>query len=379
MANQKIGLILCHYINSYQNLPKDVRWDHVQDLSTVTTKYDYVVDQNCNRETVKEFLTKAQNHLKPGGQFIHFNGVNDILQELNLDYNLYIRKDKITIDTLSNHIKRLTKEYGFERWFIPAINGVLSTNIYFKTPEKSLLMDTLSDDEIYTIAQQLQMNDLIKLCRTSRRMNSLCKTSRFLQLLEQHLYQLIQTNEIYNAISICNSNNIFKELCNAEKIIHLLTVKWTNSHINSEYALINAARQGHLTILDRLISLGVNPATHNNLTLSEAVINGQLKIFERLMQDPRVDASTNRNEVLQLAVNHQRLEILDLLLTHDHGTFAAKPLDQNLLKTNPSPLRTALLIDNADIVKRLLQDPIIGTYLPPLLPKLQSLILEYQR
>ena len=485
----KIGLILCHNMNgSHPELPKDVKWDHVSNLSTITKKYDYVVDQNCNQETVDVFLSKPSYYLKPGGQFLHLNGVNDALSSIKLDYNSYLRKDPTTITSLTNHLKQLTKEYGFEKWFIPAVKGVLTTDIYYTlglsapsavsapvpsavsapapapasvpipTPtsasvpapapapasapttapvpaaaptrtqteleenaeiqrllyqeyeqqnriqrelaefqrkrEKEInirsmeearkfeqarqfererykgptFTDILSDDELYVIAKNMDVQSLIQLCGSNQRMNSLCQTSRFTQLFEDALNKLIQQQGYENVTKICNSNSVFKKMCQTQKFMNAYIDYWMKRYPLSEQSLLTVIKKDAVPIVKYLISLGVNPSSNNNEALITAIANNSTASARLLLQDPRVDLSTNNNEALTIAVQQGNLELVDLLLTHGHGSFKSKPLDINVLKTNPAPLVHALSTNKHQIVQRLLDDPIIGTFIPSLIP-----------
>lgn len=447
----KIGLILCHNLNDepQYDLPQNVIWDHVKDFTTLTKKYDYVVDQNCNDEEVDYFLSKPGNYLKPNGQFIHLNGVDDALLDLNLDRNAYLQKDKATIETLSNYVQRLTKEYGFVRWSIPAANNSLTTDIYYtlglpespfpqrsplpkrsslpqrsplppssppphssdrtrqqtglqkqrieeqefqrrkelikkefqkvQTPEYQGLafVETLSDDEIYVIVKEIDITTLINLCQTNRRISDLCKTPRFTQIFEEYLYKLIPQKDYKEVMKVCNSHPIFRNICKSENFINFYTDNWQKRYSTPERALIAAAREGALLIVDRLIQYGINPATNNSQALITAIYSNHPDVVQRLLQDPNIDASVNNNSALEEAISIGNLGIVDILLTHGNGTFQSKPLNIDILKKNAVPLENALILNRPQIIQRLLNDPIIGTFIPPLLPKYKNDILKY--
>ena len=453
MSNQKTGLILCYNIEISKDLPSDVIWDHVKDFSTITSKYDYVVDQNCNKETVDLFLSKPSLYLKSGGQFIHLNGVTDVLRTLQLDLNSYLRKDKTTIELLSNHIKRLTKDYGFEKWFIPAVNNMLTTNIYYtlglqplleteKQPERNIvplvpsqplerqpipvsekqlernivplvpsqpierlpiqrsqpiqrslprrgilpkrnappppspsLIDTLSDDEIYAIVQQMDVNDLGNLCASNKRMNNLCNTARFLQIIEEHLYGLIEREDYISIMKICK----VAKICQTEKFKTFALNNLKKLYSTPKAAWNMAINYGNPSFVKYLLLLGITPTNFDLITASMRSYGSNLDIIKLLLQYPTIDASTNNNQALLTAVQNHNVELVDLLLTHGNGTFKSKPLDANLLKTDTYPLMLAIAHarDMKPIVQRLLADPIVGTFIPPLLPAYKDEILKY--
>lgn len=272
--SRKNGLILCRNPDySVRNLPKDVNWIYA---SSNNYKYDYVANFNCSNDLAIEFLNDPSLYLKPNGTYIHIGGMNDVFRILGIKPNLYYRKDPIVIKRISDYFTALTSIYGFTRWHIPFIGGILSTDVYYYGLKFNML-DELNEDNIYDIIKFIDYKNLLKLCGSSRRLNNLCRNNRFWQLL-----------------------------------IDALAREYTSP----EQGLIETAQLGNLNILNILIEHGINPAAQNNQALIEAVKSGQLHIVQRLLQDARVDVKTNKNQALIEAIRNGDLEMLKLLLSN---------------------------------------------------------------
>ncbi len=108
----------------------------------------------------------------------------------------------------------------------------------------------------------------------------------------------------------------------------------------SEHALLVAAENGHLAVVDWLLkNPKVDPSFNNNETLRKAAENGRLKIVELLLQDPRVDPMDHEYinyNALELAVvnNHPRVvkklmldPRVDPSLPHNSAIIDASRLD----------------------------------------------------
>ena len=81
--------------------------------------------------------------------------------------------------------------------------------------------------------------------------------------------------------------------------------------------LTEVVKSGHVDMLNSLLKCkGINPGS-NECDFLEAVSSGNLRIINRLLEDPRVDPSVKRNHAVYLAAKTRNLDLLERLL-EDH-------------------------------------------------------------
>jgi hypothetical protein len=88
-----------------------------------------------------------------------------------------------------------------------------------------------------------------------------------------------------------------------------------NNNITIPSTLIEASKNGHLAIVERLLQdPRVDPSAQNNFAIAIASMNGHLAVVERLLEDPRVDPSAKNNCAIRWAAYSNHLAIVERLL-----------------------------------------------------------------
>jgi hypothetical protein len=79
-----------------------------------------------------------------------------------------------------------------------------------------------------------------------------------------------------------------------------------------------AAYFGHLAVVERLLrDLRVDPSARDNDAIASAAREGHLAVVKRLLQDKRVDPSANENRAIRCASEGGHLAVVDRLLEDD--------------------------------------------------------------
>lgn len=117
---------------------------------------------------------------------------------------------------------------------------------------------------------------------------------------------------------------------------------------NMDQQLIQAAENGNLEEVQRLMEMGADPSTDNNEAIVMATINGHLEIVRLLLSDSRVSSSVDDNRAIICASTNDRVEILRLLL--QESQFDPSAYDNQAIMY-------AMFGDEKKAVSMLLSDP----------------------
>jgi ankyrin repeat protein len=79
-------------------------------------------------------------------------------------------------------------------------------------------------------------------------------------------------------------------------------------------ALVRAAENGHVDVVDCLLRYAVYPSYHGNRAIQSAATNGHLAVVERLLRDKRFDPSDDDSYAVQLAAQNGHLSVVERLL-----------------------------------------------------------------
>lgn len=107
--------------------------------------------------------------------------------------------------------------------------------------------------------------------------------------------------------------------------------------------------RGHLDIVRRLLSdPSIDPSAENNAAICKASVNGYSDLVQLLLEDGRVDPSVNNNYAIRLASEKGHVRVVECLLADSRVDPSA---DDNYA------IRLASASGHLDVVKVLLQDP----------------------
>jgi hypothetical protein len=105
---------------------------------------------------------------------------------------------------------------------------------------------------------------------------------------------------------------------NLAVVERLLQDKRVDPSANDNYAVRAAAVNGHVAVVERLLQdERVDPSANNNEAVRVAASEGHLAVVERLLQDKRVDPSADDNYAVRWAADCGRLAVVDRLLEDD--------------------------------------------------------------
>lgn len=133
---------------------------------------------------------------------------------------------------------------------------------------------------------------------------------------------------------VCNVNPSYKNKNTPEDDEHYLRTAMFHDHLDVVIFLLQDSR--------------VDPSTDNNYCLRRSSKRGYLELITLLLKNPRVDPSDLNGETLSLASKNGHLEIVKLLLQDPRVDPSSE---------NNTPLFRACSKNRVDVVKLLLQDP----------------------
>jgi hypothetical protein len=117
---------------------------------------------------------------------------------------------------------------------------------------------------------------------------------------------------------------------------------------NLDVALVRAAENGHVDVVDYLIRHAMfDPSADGNRAIWLAAMKGHLAVVEGLLQDERVDPSADDNFAVRGAAANGHLAVVELLLQDARVDPSAN---------NSYAVRMAAARGHLDVVERLLQD-----------------------
>lgn len=208
-------------------------------------------------------------------------------------------------------------------------------------------LNSLSKDEIYELIRGYDYESIMHFCQTNKYVANTCKTDRKINLLVRNAERKYITSK-YKSISDALSKAInSRNMSLLNKLIEL----GINTGINNNEAIIQASTLGNKEAVVALLgSKHVDPSAQDNKALLSAIRNNYPEIVELLLQDERTDP----NEGLVLAISMNNIKMINLLL--DFGA------DPSLSYTLPNTQQVTYPIIEAskqcltDVVELLLRD-----------------------
>ena len=91
-------------------------------------------------------------------------------------------------------------------------------------------------------------------------------------------------------------------LGNAASMERLLKDPRVDATIDDNKPLKIASEKGHLDVVEVLLKHGIDPTTSHNYVVRTAARNGRVDVLKRLLEDPRVDPKDVNDEVLKAAL-----------------------------------------------------------------------------
>jgi len=190
-------------------------------------------------------------------------------------------------------------------------------------------MERLSKDDMFNLAINLDLKDLLNFCKTSKRINNvLCKQDTF------WLYKIKQSfpSLEFNIMNLYKGTRIWKN--------YYIQDLYPTINKNVDKVLIDSSGLGRLDLVIAALDLGANIHTEKDRAVRLASQNGHYKIVKFLIER-EADIHALNNIALINAVANVHYEVVKLLL--DSGADA-----------DPAALRNASYYGHLEIVKLLI-------------------------
>ena len=207
------------------------------------------------------------------------------------------------------------------------------------------------------------------------------------------LFTLPYFNQLYEVMVFLNENDICTlfqldrktyEFCRSNRLVQdLLMNKVINRYIRKDmfqredlfYILITAVREGNPRVVDELIRRGCDPSQDDNSVILCACVSRNVEVMNRLLQDPRIQLSTQENRAIEFAADCGHVDIVKRLLQSQtidpsealesacrQGHYELFDLLMKDPRTDPTVTNNAAIVSasyngHIKMVKRLLENP----------------------
>ncbi len=180
------------------------------------------------------------------------------------------------------------------------------------------------------ILNNLEDKDLVNLCQTNKKANSLCNDQVFWmnrvfqkfgyvggEILRQNKKDRTWSEYYIQDLRKINKDNGQEYLNSGSRngrldLVIIALKNGTDIHRNSEWVLRLASEYGHLKIVKYLVSQGADIHANDDYALIPASRNGQLEIVKYLVSQG-ADIHVNNDEALRSASRNGHIEVVKYL------------------------------------------------------------------
>lgn len=217
---------------------------------------------------------------------------------------------------------------------------------------------------ILRIANYLQVDDIISLCRTNKQFSNICEDWLFWsKLAEKNLHFPPKYFFANNSTPVLRylrikfliddiDSNFFNAIQNGDAETINILLHYVDPSEDQNEALIEASRRGYVEIVDMLLKdPRVNPNDMGSGSISLAAAEGRFELVKRLLEDPRIDPNGTGDEGQEAAIVYASL----------YGYYDIVKILLNDFRVNPSIQYNQAIIDAAEnghyeVVKLLMDD-----------------------
>ena len=177
-------------------------------------------------------------------------------------------------------------------------------------------------------------------------------------LNRNYLLELISYADYPSILKLCSLNRELSRVCkHDQQIRNIINGKRISEKTDrflqtTENPILLASLIGDVEIIDELINRGYDPSKYNNYAINNASRFGHLSVVYRLLQDERVNPT---DETIYWPSNYGYLPIVELLLQDGRADPSA---------ANNRAIKRASHHGHLAIVERLLQDYRVWNSLP---------------
>lgn len=169
-------------------------------------------------------------------------------------------------------------------------------------------------DLLYEYLEKLDYPSIKQICSMYKDIYSTCS-------LDPHIGELIRRKRIEFRTDLLekdiepDSIIIVASIIGDVAVVDELIKRGYDPSVNNNLAIIDASKNGHLPVVNRLLQdQRVDPSARNNYAIRYASLKGYLPIVDRLLQDERVNPSDANNRAIINAIVRGHLSVVDRLL-----------------------------------------------------------------